>query len=181
MKEEEDSKYKLESSDKQNILIRITSVSNGQERLKPQPRSASVSQILTKSEVWQYFPNDDPEEQNDFSLHLYGRTAINPVPYCFDSALQTMSAKSGRSAGKMPSGTDNVQDQVLKTAKKQSEFFQKVAPVRTPPSIPSPHHALGGRSPRHSQTYSAELDQQARKMTNSRNFMNKSMYTVMLH
>ncbi|KAL5011451.1 hypothetical protein ScPMuIL_010002 [Solemya velum] len=188
LQEVEDFKYKLDSSDKQNILIRITSVSsNGQGKQKPQSKSSSVSQILTKSEVWQYFPNGETEvqtdqskesifslaNQNDSSLHLNGKTAVKPAPYCFDSALQSMSAKVGRSAGKMPGGTDNVQDQVLKTAKKQSEFFQKVAPVRTPPSIPSPHHALGGRSPRHWQTYSSELEQQARKMTNSRNFMNK--------
>ena len=68
---------------------------------------------------------------------------------------------AGRVPGSIPSSTAA---QVLRMTRKQNEYFRRAPPMRTPPSIPSPHCQLFGRgSPRVDTLFNPELEHHARK------------------
>ena len=137
------------------------------------PEGADLEK-LSKSETWQFQPDLDTHVHT-FEHESWSQNIVKPENYCFECIPRGMAAKVGRSAGRMPGGTQSPAGQVLRMSRKQNEYFKKAPPVRTPPSIPSPHHPLGGRSPRQGQQYMAELEQHARKDKSPRHFIEKGL------
>ncbi|XP_052282684.1 uncharacterized protein LOC127879720 isoform X3 [Dreissena polymorpha] len=109
------------------------------------------------------------------SLSMAG-TIVKPDTYCFNCIPdESMNTKVGRSAGRMPGGTQTPAGQVLRMARRQNELYKKAPPVRTPPSIPSSQHLITRPSPRQGQQYSTELEHHARKVNSPRHFMEQDV------
>ena len=116
----------------------------------------------------------------------WSKSSVRPENYCFHCISDNMTTKVGRSAGRMPGGPQTPAGQVLRMSRKQNDLYKKNPPNRTPPSIPSPHHALGGRTPRQGQQYHTELEHHARKVKSPRHYMEQGnslflLITYLLH
>jgi len=115
-----------------------------------------------------------PYSAFDSRLHKnkrWSKNIVKPENYCFHCIPDTMSTKVGRSAGRMPGGAQSPTGQVLRMSRRQNEYYKKAPPVRSAPSIPSPHHTIAKQSPRQGQQYSTELEHHARKVNSPRHFM----------
>jgi hypothetical protein len=110
-------------------------------------------------------------------LGNWAKSIVKPENYCFECIPENMSTKVGRSAGRMPGGSQSPAGQVLRMSRRQNEHFKKSPLVRTPPSIPSTHHMHSAPSPRHGQQYNTELEHHARKVKSPRHFMEHGNYT----
>ena len=159
---------------------------SGRPLTPPQGHEVELER-LSKSEPWQFRPELETggdsnvdlvnTEEDSFiypSVHYrehWSKNIVRPENYCFQCIPNSMTSKVGRSAGRTPGGIQSPAGQVLRMARKQNEYFKKAPPVRTPPSIPSPHHPLGGRSPRTGQQYISELEHHARKIKSPRHYM----------
>ncbi|XP_041357330.1 uncharacterized protein LOC121374330 isoform X2 [Gigantopelta aegis] len=71
-----------------------------------------------------------------------------------------MERAAGRVPGTVPSSTAA---QVLRMTRRQNEYFKRAPPMRTPPSIPSPHSLFGSRQSRSDMLFNPELEHHARK------------------
>lgn len=111
-------------------------------------------------------------ESRTLGLQSMAGTIVKPDTYCFNCIPdESMTAKVGRSAGRMPGGAQTPAGQVLRMSRRQNELYKKAPPVRTPPSIPSSQHMITRPSPRQGQQYSTELEHHARKVNSPRHFM----------
>ena len=175
--------------DGDEVHIEVTAIpASGRPLTPPQGHEAEIER-LSKSEQWQFQPdlfNSDvhfeggsvakvgEEEFLHPETHYrdqWSKNIVRPENYCFQCLPDSMATKVGRSAGRTPGGITSPAGQVLRMSRKQNEYFKKAPPVRTPPSIPSPHHPLGGRSPRQGQQYISELEHHARKAKSPRHYM----------
>ena len=176
--------------DQEDVHIEVTAIPASGRPVSP-PQGHEVQLVkLSISEPWQFEPNltdsnehfeggsaVKSEEENQpypsVACHRdhWSKNIVRPENYCFQCIPDSMATKVGRSAGRTPGGIQSPAGQVLRMSRKQNEYFKKAPPVRTPPSIPSPHHPLGGRSPRQGQQYISELEHHARKVKSPRHYM----------
>lgn len=124
-----------------------------------------------------------PYSAFDSRIHKPGHWAksmIKPETYNFQSLPDSMATKVGRSAGRMPGGAQSPAGQVLRMSRRQNEYFKKAPPIRSAPSIPSPHHTLTKASPRQGQQYISELEHHARKVNSPRHFMEQGKLYLLI-
>lgn len=167
------------------VHIEVTSIPpGGRAPTPPQQRDVPL-QELSKSKEWHFSP--DVETDRDLTERMkvnpfyqvkdsnsqWIKLHIKPETYCFECIPDNMSAKVGRSAGRMPGRTQSASSQVLRMARKQNEYFKRAPPVRTPPSIPSPYHVqrVLKESPRYGNTYNSGLEHHARSVRSPKHFM----------
>ncbi|KAL3879989.1 hypothetical protein ACJMK2_032261 [Sinanodonta woodiana] len=178
---------------KDGVYIEVTAIAA--EGRPPTPPSERLKplQTLSKSEEWHFMPDaesqkvdtekymkDSCDSKDDKTAKVvsslkearWAKSIVRPDAY-FQSEMTGEGTPStvGRSAGRMPGGVQSHSGQVLRMTRRQNEIFKKAPPVRTPPSIPSPHNLFGGRSPRQGQAYNSELEHHARKVKSPRHFM----------
>ena len=161
------------------VHIEVLAVPSGGRPVTPQNLrhgGTSVDQ-LTKSETWHFSPGDEKSGVPYLDLRKraqspFNKASLKPENYCFHCLPDNMSTKVGRSAGRMPARTQSASAQVLRMARRQNEYFKKAPPVRTPPSIPRPHHqGRGQETPRQGEVYNRELEHHARRTKSPRHFM----------
>ncbi|XP_074651912.1 uncharacterized protein LOC141906491 isoform X2 [Tubulanus polymorphus] len=159
-----------------------------------------LSRQLNLSEHWSFSPDVDiatvnaDVTKNQPNLHINGEYWLkelrNDKNYCRDCKTSSSPRKDGKTARrpKTSAGRKIIDGKaaerplmkkrarsagptrMLRQREQQPAKFI-VGPKPTAPSIPSPHHPFGGRSPRLNQAYQVELEKQARKMDSPRRYL----------
>ena len=179
-----------------DVHVEVLAIPSGGRVPTPTDRKHETIQELSASESWNFTPDGEagvketPRNQRISKLFHRGehwlKAIVKPENYCFECIPDSMSTKVGRQAGRMPNRTQSASSQVLRMSRKQSEYFKRAPPIRTPPSIPSASHKqtpYSDQSPRYGQMYQSELDHHARSTKSPRHFMeqgNNIRYRILL-
>lgn len=165
------------------VHLEVLAIPSGGRTTSPPRVKYGTVQELSTSDSWNFSPlEEEVKERRNISTPKFQvrgehwlKNLVKPENYCFECIPETgMSTKVGRQAGRMPNRTQSASSQVLRMSRKQTEYFKKAPPLRTPPSIPSVPHRQpmsSEQSPRYGQTYNPELDHHARSTRSPRHFM----------
>jgi hypothetical protein len=162
-----------------DVHLEVLAIPSGGRIPTPHQPKHGIQELST-SESWNFSPDEvsgnirDKRNIGRNRQLIHRGDIVKPENYCFECIPDSMSTKVGRQAGRMPNRTQSATAQVLRMSRKQTEYFKRAPPIRTPPSIPSASHKqphISEQSPRYGQTYSSELDHHARSTKSPRHYM----------
>ena len=174
-----------------DVHLEVLAIPSGGRNTSPPRVKHGTVQELSTSDSWNFSPiEEDVKERRNISTPKFQvrgehwlKNLVKPENYCFECIPESMSTKVGRQAGRMPNRTQSASSQVLRMSRKQTEYFKKAPPLRTPPSIPTvPHRQpmTSDQSPRYGQTYNPELDHHARSTRSPRHFMEHGKFLSLI-